>query len=61
MESFAIEYVSQKFQIPRIILKVPFDKAWEETKNFDRKKSLELLQKNIEWKKTIEKIIKKTF
>lgn len=57
MESFAIEYVGQKFQIPRIILKVPVDQVWEETKNFDREKALELLEKNITWKEIIERII----
>ncbi len=58
MESYAIELISQKYQIPRIILKVPIDKIWEETKNFDYKKALELLQKNINYKELVEKIQK---
>ena len=57
MESFAIEYVGQKFQIPKIILKVPVDQVGEETKNFDREKALALLEKNIAWKEIFEKII----
>lgn len=59
MESFAIDYVGQKLQIPRIILKVPFDHIWEETKNFDHKKALELLEKNIKWEDIIEKIMRR--
>lgn len=57
MESFAIDYVGQKFQIPRILLKVPVDKIWEETKNFDHKKALESLENNIKWKDFLNKIL----
>ena len=56
MESRAIDYVAQKFQIPRIILKIPVDLVGEETKNFDREKALEILEENIDWKKMIEMI-----
>lgn len=57
MESFAVDFVWQKFQIPRIILKVPVDKVWEETRNFDFAKALDLLEKSIDWKKIMEKIV----
>lgn len=57
MESFAIDYIGQKFQIPRILLKVPVDLVGEETKNFDREKALEILEENIEWKKMMEIIV----
>lgn len=58
MESFAIDYVGQKFQIPRILLKVPVDQVGEETHAFDRDLALKLLEKNIDWKEVMEKIIK---
>lgn len=57
MESFAIDYVGQKFQIPRILLKVPVDKIWKETKNFDHKKALEALENNIKWKDFLNTIL----
>mgnify|MGYP007030160266 CR=1 FL=1 len=57
MESFAIDYISQKFQIPRILLKVPVDNIWQETKNFQYEEALKLLQENIDWKKTLETIL----
>lgn len=56
MESRAIDYVAQKFQIPRVILKIPVDLVGEETKNFDREKALKILDENIDWKKMIEMI-----
>jgi len=56
MESFAIDFVGQKFQIPRILLKVPVDLVGEETKNFDREKSLVMLEENVEWKNIFNNI-----
>ena len=56
MESFAVEFVADKFKIPRIILKVPVDEVWDETKNFDFEKALKLLEGNIDYKLLIEKI-----
>ena len=53
MESYAFELVCDKIETPRMILKVPVDKVWEETKNFDYKKSLELLKENIDYGKLI--------
>ncbi len=58
MESFWVEFVLDKFKIPRIILKVPVDKIWKETKNFDHNKALKLLEKNISYKKLILEIQK---
>jgi len=58
MESFWFEFVLAKFAIPRMILKVPVDKIWEQTKNFDYKKALEMLKKNIAYEKLILKIEK---
>ncbi len=56
MESYWVEFVCSKFQIPRIILKVPIDKVWEQTRNFDFKKAKKLLAENIDYKKLVEKI-----
>jgi len=53
MESFGFEFVCEKYAIPRIILKVPVDKIWEETDNFDYKLALELLEKNIDYEKLL--------
>ncbi|MDD3262433.1 MAG: hypothetical protein PHR61_01180 [Candidatus Absconditabacteria bacterium] len=57
MESWAIDYVAQKFQIPRILIKVPVDQVGDETKNFDREKALEILEENIERKKVMKMIV----
>lgn len=57
MESWAIDYVGQKFQIPRILLKVPVDQVGNETLAFDRHQALELLEKNINWKNIMEIIV----
>jgi len=56
MESYWFEKVCDSFSLPRIILKVPVDKIWKETKNFDFKKANDLLQNNIDYKKLLEKI-----
>jgi len=58
MESYWFEMIWNKFNIPRIILKVPVDKIWEETKNFDFEKAKRLLAENIDYKKLVEKIEK---
>lgn len=56
MESYWFEFVCDKFKVPRIILKVPFDKIWsKETTNFD-KKLLENLMNKIDYEKLIEDI-----
>jgi len=58
MESYWFEMIWNKFNIPRIILKVPVDKIWEETKNFNFEKAKRLLAENIDYKKLVEKIEK---
>ncbi|MCF7835278.1 hypothetical protein K9M48_04540 [Candidatus Gracilibacteria bacterium] len=55
MESWAIEYVCDKFRIPRVILKVPVDKIGEEL--FDREKGSKLLTENLDYEKIIKIII----
>lgn len=58
MESYGFELVCNNFEIPRIILKIPVDKIWIETKNFDIKKAKIYLSKNINYKLLFEKIEK---
>lgn len=58
MESFAIDYVAQQFQIPRILIKVPVDHIWAETISFDFKKALEALSEHIDYRDIIEQIMK---
>ena len=56
MESYGFEKALDSFALPRIILKVPIDKIWDETKNFDFDKASLLLQNNINYKLLFEKI-----
>ena len=56
MESFGVEYIGQKYKIPRVLLKVPVDRIGEETKNFDYKKALTMLEHNIPYHEVLEKI-----
>ena len=58
MESYWFEMIWNKFQYPRIILKVPIDKIWEETKNFDFEKAKKCLRENINYSELLEKIDK---
>jgi hypothetical protein len=57
MESFAVEFVAQKYKIPRLLCKVPVDVVGEETKQFNREKALLLLQREIPYQ-TILSIIR---
>ncbi len=56
MESYWFELVCNSFNISRIILKVPVDKIWEETKKFDFEKAKKFLRENIDYKNLVEKI-----
>ena len=58
MESYWFEKVCDSFKIPRMILKVPIDKIWNETKNFDFKKAEKFLQENIDYENLFNKISK---
>ena len=58
MESYWFEMIWNKFESPRIILKVPVDKIWEETKKFDFEKAKMLLAENINYSKLLEEIEK---
>lgn len=56
MESYGFEMVCDSFKIPRILLKIPVDKVWDETKKFDFEKAKDYLSKNIDYKTMLEKI-----
>ena len=56
MESYGFEKVCDSFSIPRIVLKVPVDKVWEETKKFDFEKAEDFLRNNINYKELLEKV-----
>ena len=58
MESYGFEKVCESFKVARISLKVPVDKVWEETKNFDISYAQWLLEKNIDYEKLLTKINK---
>jgi len=51
MESYGFELVCEHFEVPRIILKIPVDKIWEETKNFDFEKAKQFLREKINYEK----------
>lgn len=56
MESYGFELVCDNFKIPRLLLKVPVDKIWIETKDFDFKKAKKSLKTNIDYNLLFEKI-----
>ena len=56
MESYWFEKVCDSFSIPRVILKVPVDKVWEETKKFDFEKAENNLRKNIDYNGLLKEI-----
>jgi len=56
MESYWFEFVLEKYDIARMILKIPVDKVWEETKDFDFKKAEKYLSKNINYEELLNKI-----
>lgn len=56
MESYGFEKVCDSFSVPRIILKIPVDKIWEETKKFDFKKAEKYLRENLDYKELFKKI-----
>jgi len=56
MESYGFELVCDSFKTPRIILKIPVDKIWDETKKFDFEKAKKYLNENIDYKLLFEKI-----
>lgn len=56
MESYGFEKVCDSYLLPRLILKVPVDKLWEETKNFDYKKAISFLENKIDYEMLLWKI-----
>ncbi len=55
MESWWIEYICDKFRIPRVILKVPVDKIGEEV--FDKEKASKMLAENLDYGEIIKKLM----
>jgi len=53
MESYGFEFVLEKYNLPRIILKVPVDTNDEELENFDYQKALNLLWENIDYEQLL--------
>ncbi|MBQ9554377.1 hypothetical protein IJU97_05570 [bacterium] len=49
MEARAIEYCADKFRIPRLIIKIPYDRIGEETKNFDKQEACRKLAENLDY------------
>ena len=47
MESRGIEIVTNKFNIPHIFIKVPYDRIGQETKNFNKEEACNKLANNI--------------
>lgn len=56
MESYATEKVCEHFKVPRIILKVPIDKVWKETEDFNFNCACEVLERSLDMKKLLESI-----
>ena len=56
MESYSFEKVCESFRTARIILKVPIDKVWEETKNFDISRALSFLESELDFVKLTNQI-----
>jgi len=53
MESYGFEFVLEKYNLPRIILKVPVDTNDGELENFDYQKALNLLWENIDYEQLL--------
>ncbi len=56
MESYGIEFVCDKFNIPRLILKVPIDTSDSELEKFDYVKALDFLKGNVDYQSMLEHI-----
>lgn len=57
MESWGFEWVADHFRLPRLLLKVPYDKVGEETLIFDRTLALSKLAQGINYQDLIQKIL----
>ncbi len=56
MESFGFEFVCVKYNLPRMILKVPIDFSWDDLDEIASNNTLGRIEKNIDYKKLIETI-----
>ena len=60
MEARGIELCCNKFNIPHIFLKVPYDRIGEETKNFNKEDACNKLSSAIDFEKVITNILEYT-
>lgn len=58
MESRGFEWVADQLRLPRLILKVPFDRVGEETVTFDKELACKALTEKIDYRHLLEKILK---
>ena len=57
MESRGIEICCNKYNIPHIFLKVPYDRIGQETKEFNKEIACKTIAKNIDYEKVITEIL----
>ena len=50
MEARGVETVADAFRLPRLFLKVPFDRVGEETRAFDKEAACKLLAEAIDYR-----------
>ena len=60
MESRGIEICCNKYNIPHIFLKVPYDRIGQETKKFNKELACKTLTENIDYEKVITEILSYT-
>ncbi len=58
MESRGFEWVADQLRLPRLILKVPFDRIGEETESFDKALACNALAEKIDYQRLLERILK---
>lgn len=57
MEIRGLELVADKFRLPRLFLKVPYDRVGGETKTFDKEKACKMLGEQIDYKALLEQLL----
>jgi hypothetical protein len=57
MESRGVETCCNKYNIPHIFLKVPYDRIGQETKEFNKENACKNLAENINYEEVITKIL----
>lgn len=57
MEARGFELVADRFRLPRLILKVPYDHVGEQTQNFDKNQALSMLSTQIDYAALLQRIL----